>query len=251
VPSGQACPFTEWQSYKGTKLYRGAQSGAYFFSTDRIAIDADGAPNAYHPDDVGKACHLPGKGLDCPANAGYPNTSWWNSVLAPDTHDASRAYVQTSGSWKGYFVSKTALTDPENNSEIDTARYVDASRTPYIVFPGPFYKLDGTGKLGDLGVAYHSVTKNWIPFIVADVGPDDPLGESSIALLKRLGGANPNPRDGTGVAHGKVMYVVFPRSVDKRAKRWPIADQEISDAANALLDQVGGRAVFDACAGLG
>jgi len=36
-----------------------------------MSIDADGAPNAYHPDNIG---------LDDLKNAGYPNTSWWKNI---------------------------------------------------------------------------------------------------------------------------------------------------------------------------
>jgi hypothetical protein len=37
-----------------------------FFYQSKMSIDADGAPNAYHPDNIG---------LDDLKNAGYPNTS--------------------------------------------------------------------------------------------------------------------------------------------------------------------------------
>ncbi len=245
------CPFESWRTYKNRELRRTADHKAYFWITSRTAIDADGAPKAYHPDDVGKPCGATGAGLDCPSNAGYPNKSWWPTVLAPDPANPSKAFVQPSGPAQGFFVSKTALQDSGNGNESDTSRYVDASTIPYVVFPRPFFQLAGTGKLGDLGMAYHLETQKKTPFIVADIGPNEPLGESSIALFQALGGNNPNPRTGGGVASGKVLYLVFPRSVDQRARKWPMTQPEIEQGAETLFDALGGESVLQACASSG
>lgn len=96
------CGFVLWESYKDTQLMSHSTASAYVFTSDHMAVEADGAPNAYHPDDVG---------LDFIANAGYPNKSWWNSVLVPDPSKPSRAYTQSIGEFTGYFVSKTSLQD--------------------------------------------------------------------------------------------------------------------------------------------
>jgi hypothetical protein len=245
--SAANCPFGPWMTYEGTQLRRDAQTGAYLYITGLARVDADGAPNAYHPDDVGRPCGPTGAGLDCPANAGYPNASWWPSVLTPDPSNPSKAYVQPSGPFRGFLVSKTALTATGNPNERDPARYVNATATPYLVFPGPFYRMRGTGKLGDLGVAYHLASGKSTAFIVADVGPAEPLGEGSIALFEALGGQNVNPRTGGGVAPGDVAYVVFPNSVKERPTRWPVGQQEINRRAEALLEGVGGMPVFEAC----
>ena len=127
------CAFEAWKFYEGTQLYRNADTGAYLYMTSRAAIDADGAPRAYHRDDIG-TCGATGTGLDCPANAGYPSRSWWPSVLARDKAQPDKAYVQQSGPSAGFFVSKTALTDRDNGNERDLKRYVDASTIPYLVF---------------------------------------------------------------------------------------------------------------------
>ncbi len=100
-------------------------------------------------------------------------------------------------------------------------------------------------------MAYHLETQKKTAFIVADIGPDEPLGESSIALFQALGGNNPNPRTGGGAASGKVLYLVFPRSVDQRARKWPMTHAEIEQGAEALLDALGGESVLQACASSG
>lgn len=245
------CPFEDWRTFKNTELRRTGDQKAYFWITSRTAIDADGAPKAYHPDDVDKPCGATGAGLDCPANAGYPNTSWWPTVLAKDPVNAGKAFIQPSGPAKGFYVSKTALQDSGNGNERDTLRYVDAATIPYVVFPKPFYKLAGTGKLGDLGIAYHLQTQKKTAFIVADIGPDEPLGEASIALFQALGGNNPNPRTGSGVATGMVLYLVFPRSVDQRAQKWPMTQPEIDQSVGTLLDTIGGFSTIQNCASSG
>jgi hypothetical protein len=241
------CPFTAWMSYKGIELLRTPNGGTYLYVTSRTAIDADGAPRAYHPDDVGRPCGRTGVGLDCPANAGYPSTDWWDKVLAPDPSNPRRAFVQPSGPAAGFFVSKTALADPAKG-ERDSTRYVDASSVPYLVFPGPFNQMRGTGKLGDIGIALYLGNGRQTPFIVADIGPDEPLGEASIALFEALGGDHLNPRTGAGVPFGPTLYVVFPFSVRDRARPWPATGAEIAAQADQLLTRVGGKVALAACA---
>ncbi len=238
------CKFSEWKTFKQTKLYRADGGTAYFWVTSRAAVDADGSPRAYHPDDVGKPCGATGAGLDCPANAGYPNASWWPTVLAADPGNPGKAFVSPSG----FFVSMTALTDQDNGNPRDPARYADASTIPYVVFPRPFNQMSGTGLMGDIGVAYHLSTKKITPFVVADVGPDEGLGEGSIALFAALGGNNPNPRTGSGIAPGKVLYLAFPRSASARPDKWPLTLAQIEELADDLLAPLGGEATLTACA---
>lgn len=73
----ETCAFEQWSKYQGSLLRKHATRPAYIFATDNVGVDADGAPNAYHPDDVGLNCTKGTgfKGLDCPENAGYPTTS--------------------------------------------------------------------------------------------------------------------------------------------------------------------------------
>lgn len=230
------CRFNQWNSYTGTKLLSHPTASAYLFSSTHVAVDADGAPNAYHPGDVG---------LDALANAGYPNESWWTSVLVGDPNDPGRAYAQTSGEFVGYFVSKTSFQD-ESKALTDPARYVDARKIPYLVFPGSFYRMKGTGLLGDLGYAISLSSGEKTAFVVADIGPSSArLGEVSIALAERLGGRNVNPRNAAGAPQGEMLYVVFPYS--SRGCGWPLSVDEIERRANSLLEEAGGIESILAC----
>jgi len=159
------CGFNQWKSYKGTKLLSHPTASVYLFSSTHMAVDADGAANAYHPDDIGP---------DFLANAGCPNRSWWSSVLVPDPSNPRRAYTQTSGEFAGYFLSKTSLQD-KSKAVTDPVRYVDARNIPYLVFPGSFYQMKGTGLLGDLGYAINLSDGEKTSFVVADIGPSNTL----------------------------------------------------------------------------
>ncbi len=241
------CRFNSRISYNGTKLLAHPTESAYLFASSHMAVDADGAPNAYHPDDVGLDCTRGKgfKGLDCPGNAGYPATSWWPSLLVPDPADPSRAYTQPSGEFAGYFVSKTSLHD-KSKLATDPKRYVDARNIPYLVFPRSFYRMKGTGLLGDLGYAVNLATGEQTAFVVTDIGPTDAkLGEVSIALAEGLGGKKPNPRTGEGTPKATILYVVFPYS--SRSHGWPLSISEIEHYANDLLERSGGLESAMAC----
>ncbi|WP_447759601.1 hypothetical protein [Pseudomonas moraviensis] len=243
------CSFEEWSEHRGVKLLKEEGGSAYVFSAANIKVDADGAPNAYHPADIGLNCITGSgfKGLDCPANGGYPNSNWWRSAIVPDPQDPKKAYVQPTGNFKGYFVSRTSLQD-RSKSDFNTAKYVDSTSIPFLVFPGSFYSKSGTGHLGDLGYAVNVESGKGSAFIVAEIGPSDAhLGEMSIFLGRALGGTDPNPRTGTGVPKGRIAYIVFPSS--KSTPSWPLTLNEMEDRVSVLLKAVGGAQQLRECSG--
>ncbi len=206
---------------------------AYTYVTSHIEIDADGAPNAYHPRDTG---------LDALANAGYPDGGW-RSVLVEDPQSPGNAFVQPTGPFAGYFVAKTSLED-RTAPATEPRRYVDATAFPYVVFPGAFEQLEGTGAVGDIVFAKHIATRRTSSALVADIGPRNaPLGEISIRLAVNLGGTHPNPRNGAGAPHGNIRYVVFPRS--HADPKWPMSQDELDRHAAERLTAAGGWAVVD------
>lgn len=234
----------------GIKIYRHDTKAAYYYITNHAAVDADGAPNAYHPDDVGKNCRFdPHLGLDCPANAGFPGTSWWNQVLVPDPDDLTRPFVQKHGDFKGFFVTMTWLTDP-TKANTDIQKYVDSRNVQYLVFPGTRYgRLPGTGYKGDVGFAHHLENGKSTSFIVADQGGgiNAKLGEASIAFFEALGGRNVNPRTGAGIARGPTRFVMFPGSRSDVDTDWPRTNDNVSRQVDALIQDLGGMAVFENC----
>jgi Fungal chitosanase of glycosyl hydrolase group 75 len=229
------CEAEVWRDYRGTRLWRLPGSAAYFYTTERMAIDADGAPDAYHPGD---------EGIDALANAGHPNGGW-RSVLVVDPSDHARPYVQPSGEFEGYFVAMTTLRD-ETRPVTDPGRYVDSGRIPYMVFPGAFHAITGTGTFGDLALARNLDNGRRSAAIVADAGPRDAgLGEVSIRLAENLGGRDVDPRNGAGMPNGRLVYVVFPESKERPA--WPVEVSRLEARAGELLDAVGGWERILAC----
>ncbi|ABB23846.1 glycoside hydrolase family 75 protein [Pelodictyon luteolum] len=240
VPELQAGEFRAkaWKKYRGTRIYMLQDRSAYSYVTGFMTIDADGAPNAYHPNN---------SGLDDLANAGYPRHSWWNTVLVPDPADGSRPYIMKSGPYAGYYISMTTLKDLRY-AETDSRRYVDASRIPYIVFPETFAAMDGVGQIGDYGVAVNLDNGSSSGFVVADIGPRrHPLGEISIALATRLGGKDVSARTGPAKPLGQILYIVFPGSASRHP--WPRDLHAIESITQNMLVNAGGAGTLSALAG--
>lgn len=232
-----ACDAAQSSAYRDTKIWTIPNARTYFYATGRMAVDADGAPNAYHPDD---------RGIDALANAGFP-TRGWKSVLVIDPADPRKPFVQTEGEFAGFFIAKTTLQDTRL-PVTDVRRYVDSRQVPYIVFPGGFFQTPGTGNFGDLGMALNLETGKESPFIIADAGPRDAdLGEVSIRLAEHLGGSNVNPRNGSGMPRGRFAYVVFPGS--RSNPPWRVSDTDLDTRARALLSDIGGWARVRDCVG--
>jgi hypothetical protein len=226
VPAMAGCE--NWTSYKGVTLHRLSGTQAYTYRTERIAIDADGAPNAYHPQD---------RGIDALANAGFPD-SYWTSVLVTDPMDPSVPLIQKTGKFAGFYLSMTALED-QARTETDPARAVDARKVPYIVFPSRFLAIEGVGKLGVIGMARNLSTGQTSPMILADVGlPEHYLGEVSIRLAENLGGHEVNPRNGDGAPEGPFAYVIFPGS--ETTPPWPLSAEYLETRAKSELTKIGG-----------
>jgi hypothetical protein len=218
----------DWTSYKGILLRRLPGDKAYVYQTTRIAIDADGAPNAYQPQD---------RGIDALANAGFPKGDW-KSVLVTDPADPSRPFVQDTGQFAGFFLSMTTLQD-RTKANTDPARWVDARTVPYLVFPGRFFAMRGTGRLGVLGMARSLSTKSTSPVIFADVGGQDhELGEVSIRLAENLGGHDIDPRSGAGAPKGPFVYIIFPGT--EVTPPWPLSAEELQHRTDTELAKIGG-----------
>ncbi len=159
-------------------IWQFRESSAFFF-TSGMTIDADGSPNAYNADNTG---------LDDLANAGAPGH--WEGVLQDKE---GNPLVQGPGDpYPGYYISCTSLADWTKPPD-DPTRYVDASKSPYIVLPGEVARQAGA-RPGDLAVVVNIWNKSYSYAIFADVGT---LGEGSIALANNLGIASDARHGGT------------------------------------------------------
>jgi hypothetical protein len=104
-----------WSSVSGPRA---------FFYKSGLAVDADGAFRAYHPNDP--------LGLDSLSHAGHEG-NWW-ALVTENEKPSGRPVVQLeSDPAPGFYVSTTALYDRDNPNPRDPHRYVDAATIPYVV----------------------------------------------------------------------------------------------------------------------
>ncbi len=196
-----------------------------FFYESGMTIDADGAPNAYHPENTG---------LDDLANAGTPGR--WEG-LAKDA-DGEPFIQGPDDPFPGYYVSATALAD-RSKPVNDPTRYVDASRIPFVVLPGGMARQLGA-RPGDFAVVFNRRNGKSSYAIFGDVGPYDRIGEGSMALAENLG-IRSDARNG-GARRG-ILYLVFPGS----GNRGPRTIEEINSEGQKLLQAWEGSVSQGAC----
>ncbi len=194
-----------------------------------LAVDADGAFRAYHPNN-----HL---GLDSIDHAGHPG-NWW--ALATDTGKPSGHPVLQGKDdpAPGYYVSMTSLFDSSIANEHDPHRFVDASRIPYVVLPPKGFNH---AKLGDFATVINLRNGKLSGAIVADESaPELPMGEGSIYLAKVLG-INSSPR--TGGVQSDVAYVIYPHSGSGRRR----TRDEITSISRQHFEMWGGKNTLNRC----
>lgn len=215
----------KFESRDGTVPIWSRRDSSAFFFTAGMTVNADGAPNAYHPDKS--------RGLDFLANAGQPG-NWW--ALATDTNTPSGTpLIQTAGAFAGYYVSHTSLCDGPK-ADGDVTKYVDARQVPYIVLP-PRLLREGMAQLGDLAAVYNARNGRLEFAVVADRGPRDGIGEGSIALAASLGIGSDLRGHGAG-QDGDVVYLLFPGTATKPP--WPRPIDGIRRDAAAAFNAWGG-----------
>jgi hypothetical protein len=210
------------ETIREVPLWRIGDTAPFFFATG-MTIDADGAPNAYNPENTG---------LDDLSNAGEPGH--WDGVLQDANGDP---LVQGPGDpFPGYYISCTSLAD-RTKRPLDPTRFVDASKIPYIVLPREV-AIESGARLGDFAVVLNLRSRVSSYAIFADVGS---LGEGSVALADNLGIWS-NARQGG--RRGGVLYLVFPGSGNGQ----PRSLDEINDLAGKAFQDWGGADRLTSCA---
>ncbi|GAB4407857.1 MAG: hypothetical protein OHK0053_34580 [Microscillaceae bacterium] len=193
-----------------------------------MAIDADGSPRAYHPEN---------KGLDELSYAGSPG-NWWALVTDNGQSDGNPLLQGPQDPYPGYFISTTSLNDRRYPLQ-DPRRYVNAEKIPYVVLSPSLKRITGT-ELGDLAYVKNLRNGKACFAIFADVGPEDKLGEGSIYLAEQLG-IPANPR--RGGQENDVLYLIFPFS----GNRQPRPLDEIDSLGKKLMEHTGAHRLVKDC----
>jgi hypothetical protein len=210
-----AASHRDGQHFRKVPIWQLQDSQAFFFFSG-MTIDADGAPNAYNPDDTG---------LDELANAGAPGH--WNGIITGQ--DGIPLIQQKSDPFPGYYISCTSLSDKTKNFT-DPTGYVDASMIPYVALPQDLADREGV-RLGDLAIVMNLRNGKSSFAIYADIGT---LGEGSVALAEALGIRSDARRGGE---HEGILYLFFPGSGNLQ----PRAIGEIQSAGEQLMLHHAGR----------
>jgi len=155
--------------------------------TTSMAIDVDGAPNAYGP--AGQPA------LDFELNAHRGAKASGEIVGYLTKGDGRTPEVQgPQDPFPGYYISTTAFQDKSNPNRLDPRKYVDASKINYVVLGN--FAAQNNAKLGDF-VAVHSKKTGG--------------AEGSLALLNGLGYPFHNGKAG-GVEKKEIVIRYFPGS---------------------------------------
>lgn len=193
-----------------------------------LAIDADGAPNAYNAADTG---------IDYLKNAG-PADKPWGYVMG----GTSPVIQGPNDPFPNHYVSTTALAD-KGYKVNDPRRYVDSRQVAYIARPR---NLDDMLPTPSPGLSFAPHVAVWrddhaVLALIADIGGRKTLdiqptfGEGSIALAEKLGHDPYVKRNGlwracNGLSKG-VTYLVTPHVITLADVDWyrPLVEQAYAE----------------------
>lgn len=237
-------------------ILRDRLTNAVLFSS-QMQVDTDGAPDAYHPDDIGITHICNGVNVNV-GGSWEPNClTKFNRAKAEDFQGSTKIdfFAMATGSngvpiiqgnndpKPGYFVSTSSFKQPGINRNTPQAQ-LDSNTIPYIVIPGTWQRYSAPGvKLGDFAVVLRKSTGKISYAVVGDTGPKSKLGEGSVALHEALGNDPFMMRYGKrramkGIGSRDVLYVIFPNS----RKSGEVVTSQLVDTEGArLLEQFGGK----------
>ncbi|GAW35843.1 fungal chitosanase [Roseovarius sp. A-2] len=232
------------------------------------AVNTDGAPNSYHPDDLGGSGGLAINTICNGANAfsasgqrynysqcqplidtfRQARSEGWNKpggarmdfygVATKDKTDAVPC-INESGTYAGYMVSTTSLAADPSLGVCNQERYLNALEVNFIIRPGS--KLNGVGmNLRDIAAVVNTETNDIHFAIVGDTGPATGLGEGSVALLKSLGQRDDFPRtrrETYRYGQNDVATYIFP-AADLAGN---VTQDRIDAAGKAAMEAFGGK----------
>lgn len=236
-------------------IYRAGNTISF---VSQMQVNTDGAPDSYHPDNIGitHICNGISVGSDC---------GWKSDCLTDFFRARSEGFIgltkicffgmaadlrgvpllqKDDDPKPGYYVSTTALKQPGLPANTQRAQ-LDSNEISFIVIPRNWQteKYEDI-QLGDFAYVYRKSNKTFSPAIVGDLGPTRKLGEGSVALHRALGNdpftIRPDGRRRAyrGISAGDVVYLIFPNS---RTTEKLFTVELIKQEAGRLLAEFGGE----------
>jgi len=241
------------------------------FFTAPMAVNTDGAPTSYHPDDPWgsqKAMNTICNG----ANARLPDgrtlnysqcralveayreakAAGWDNPLKPRMEfygvaaNGAIPCVIQSGPYAGYFVSTTSLPADESKDRCDQERYLNSLTIPFSIYPGASaFTQRGVGK-GDV-VVYYNPANDVIEYgVVGDRGPGWGLAEGSVAFAKSLNQLTHDPqtrKDTYRFGVTKLHALILP----SETLSGPFTAENVRSRAKERFEAWGGLDRFKSC----
>jgi len=162
-----------------------------------MTIDADGSPRAYGPKGTSP--------LDDLDNAGHDG-NWWGIATDNGASDGRPLIQGQHDPFPGYYISTTAYQVP-GFALTDPHAYLDSEKVPFIVVPGRLVRAVPGVVLGCKARITYPRTGKTVEAVVGDRGPNDHIGEASMATAAALEVPN-DPRHGGSA--GIFLYELWP-----------------------------------------
>ncbi len=231
----------------------------------RLAVNTDGAPVSYHPKDlrgenkaINSICNAisvrrvsDNTKLKCseaiPIFEQYRDNNWivptgfkisWQNVLAESTVNGKiTPCIFQTGEYTGYFGSLTSLKNnlaTNKRGECEQFNQLDQRYIPALVMPGGANPLKTFGaKQGDLVVAYNPQNQAIAFALIGDQGPEENLGEGSVALNMSLLKVTTQPKNYTEVrrldtGNLEILIAVIPAS-DSFQRKTPFTKDNLAE----------------------
>lgn len=267
---GMSKAFTHATKHHGKRTVY--SDGDSLFFTAPMAVNTDGAPISYHPDDPGGSN---GKAINTicnGANAIMPDgsklnysqcsalidayrkakASGWDDPMRPRMDFfgvAAKGYtpcIIKDGPYAGYFVSTTSLSADDAKPLCSQERYLNSLEIPFAIYPNAkAFKSRGVGKK-DIVVYYNPALDSIEYGIIGDRGPSWGLAEGSVAFAKALNQRTDNPKtrkDTYNFGVRKVHALVLPNA----SLEPPYTLENVRKRAREGFEAWGGRKRFDTC----
>jgi hypothetical protein len=255
-------------SFDGTQIWR--VGNAVGFSTSKLNVDADGAPNSYRIDGKGLSFTCDGVSAVVNGQALTPKSDpqHWQHLCqeawarARETADYSNVRIfgfltdkrgipvsQKAGDPlpNEAYVTTTTLTIP-NTPDGTQRHWVDAVQIPYIVVSHSFAKASQLVP-GDVAVVYRPRTGAIAFAVYADCCA---LGEASVRLHQDLGNNSIELEGGVERAkkriEDRVVTIVFPGHHTNPSTDSAAWYRQIQDVSRDALAKWGGSNRLKACA---